>query len=167
MNTLGSKIFGLLVIVLLGTLAYVTLFSGGLGKAPDIQIKTASNQMISLDQPMKPVLVNFWATSCPGCVSEMPHLAQIKRQFGDKFELVAVSMDYDPQEQVEKFISNHHYPFSYIMDKDGKMAKAFGGVLLTPTSFLIAPNGNIVYQKVGELDYDIVTKKLQQMTPDL
>lgn len=166
MNSLGSKLFSLLVVALLATLIYVTVFSGN-GQAPDIQVKTANHQTLNLSKPMKPVLVNFWATTCPGCVAEMPHLADIKKKFGDKFELVAVSMDYDPEDQVKKFMANHGYPFTYIMDKTGSMAKAFGGVMLTPTSFLIAPNGNIVYQKVGELDYAIVNKKLEEMTPDL
>ncbi|BBN60181.1 peroxiredoxin family protein [Hydrogenovibrio marinus] len=166
MNSLGSKLFSLLVVVLLAALIYVTVFSGN-GQAPDIQVKTASNQTLNLSKPMKPVLVNFWATTCPGCVAEMPHLADMKKKFGDKFELVAVSMDYDPEDQVKKFMANHSYPFTYIMDKTGSMAKAFGGVMLTPTSFLIAPNGNIVYQKVGEIDYAIVNKKLAEMTPDL
>lgn len=167
MNNIGSKLFGILVLVLLGTLLYLTVFSEGLGKAPDITVKTAQGERIQLNKPMKPVLVNFWATTCPGCIAEMPHLAQMKRKFGDKFELVAVSMNYDPAEQVQKFIAKNPYPFSFVRDSDGKIAEAFGGVLLTPTSFLIAPNGNIVYQKIGEVDFDIVTERIKKMTPDL
>jgi len=166
MKSIGSKIFGFLVIILLGTLLYVTVF-GLEKKAPELQIQTASNETLALNRPMKPVLVNFWATSCPGCIAEMPELAKMKRKFGDKFELVAISMDYDPPEQVKKFISKNNFPFSFVMDSQGEMAKAFGGVLLTPTSFLIAPNGNIVYQKVGEVDFALVTKRIQNMTPDL
>lgn len=167
MNKIGSKLFGILVLVLLGTLLYLTVFSEGLGKAPEITVKTAQGESIQLNKPMKPILVNFWATTCPGCISEMPHLAQMKRKFGDKFELVAVSMNYDPAEQVQKFIAKNPYPFSFVQDTDGKIAEAFGGVLLTPTSFLIAPNGNIVYQKIGEVDFDIVTERIKKMTPDL
>ncbi|MDG4813329.1 TlpA disulfide reductase family protein [Hydrogenovibrio sp. 3SP14C1] len=167
MNKIGSKLFGILVLLLLGTLLYLTVFSDGLGKAPEITVKTAQGESIQLNKPMKPVLVNFWATTCPGCITEMPHLAQMKRKFGDKFELVAVSMNYDPAEQVKKFIAKNPYPFSFVQDIDGKIAEAFGGVLLTPTSFLIAPNGNIVYQKIGEVDFDIVTERIKKMTPDL
>lgn len=167
MNKIGSKLFGILVLLLLGTLLYLTVFSDGLGKAPEITVKTAQGESIQLNKPMKPVLVNFWATTCPGCITEMPHLAQMKRKFGDKFELVAVSMNYDPAEQVEKFIAKNPYPFSFVSDTDGKIAEAFGGVLLTPTSFLIAPNGNIVYQKIGEVDFDLVAQRIKKMTPDL
>jgi len=167
MNKIGSKLFGILVLLLLGTLLYLTVFSDGLGKAPKMTVKTAQGESIQLNKPMKPVLVNFWATTCPGCITEMPHLAQMKQKFGDKFELIAVSMNYDPAEQVEKFIAKNPYPFSFVSDTDGKIAEAFGGVLLTPTSFLIAPNGNIVYQKIGEVDFDLVAQRIKKMTPDL
>lgn len=167
MNNLGSKLFGLLVIVLLGALLYFTVFSDGLGKAPDVTVKNVQGQTINLSQPKKPVLVNFWATSCPGCIAEMPHLAQMKNTLGDRFELVAVSMQYDPADQVQKFIETNPYPFIFVKDSDGKIAQAFGEVLLTPTSFLIAPNGNIVYRQVGEVQFDLVSERIKQMSPQL
>lgn len=167
MQNMARKLFGILVLGLIGSLVYLTVFSDGLGKAPAITVKTAQGQMLELDRPMKPVMVTFWATTCSGCIAEMPHLAKIKQQFGDKFELVAVSMEYDPAEQVEKFTAKNPYPFSFVKDTEGKIASAFGEVLLTPTSYLIAPNGNIKYRKVGEVDFDWVVQTLDQMTPDL
>lgn len=167
MKNIGGKIFGVLVIGLLATLLYFTIFSDGLGKGPDITIKTAQGQSINLSKPMKPILVNFWATSCPGCIKEMPELAKMKLALGDRFELVAVSMDYDPAEQVQNFIKNNPYPFIFKMDTDGAIAKAFGNILLTPTSFLIAPNGKIVYKHIGEVHFDLVTERIKQMSPQL
>jgi len=167
MQNIGSKLFGLLVVALLATLLYFTVFSDGLGKAPNITVNDAQGQTIDLSQPQKPILVNFWATSCPGCIAEMPHLAEMKNKLGDRFELVAVSMDYDPEAQVQKFIQNNPYPFIFVSDKEGKIAKAFGDILLTPTSFLIAPNGNIVYKQIGEVKFDLVTERIKQMSPQL
>lgn len=167
MKNLGGKLFGAIVVVLLGTLLYLTVFSDGLGKAPNITVNTSNNTSLNLTKPMKPVLVNFWATTCPGCITEMPHLAEMKNKFGDKFEIVAVSMDYDPADQVQRFLAKNPFPFSFVMDTDGEIAKAFGGVLLTPTSFLIAPNGNIVYRIIGEVEFEKVTDMVTKMTPDL
>lgn len=167
MQNVGSKLFGGLVVVLLGALLYFTVFSDGLGKAPAVNISAPDGQIINLEKPMKPVLVNFWATSCPGCISEMPDMAKMKQELGDRFEIVAISMNYDPKEQVEKFIQANPYPFIFTMDTDGAIAKAFGEVLLTPTSFLIAPNGNIVYQKIGIIDFEPVTERIKQMSPQL
>lgn len=167
MQNIGGKIFGVLVVGLLAALLYLTVFSDGLGQAPDIKIKNAQGQTITLSKPLKPVLVNFWATSCPGCIKEMPDLAKMKHALGDRFELIAISMDYDPAEQVQTFIKNNPYPFVFVMDSDGEMAKAFGNILLTPTSFLIAPNGKIVYKQIGEVHFDKVAERIKQMSPQL
>ncbi|HHS99496.1 MAG TPA: TlpA family protein disulfide reductase, partial [Thiomicrospira sp.] len=70
-------------------------------------------------------------------------------------------------EQVEKFIKANPYPFTFVMDTDGKLAKAFGDILLTPTSFLIAPNGKIVYQQVGEVQFEMVTERIKQLSPQI
>ncbi len=162
---MGQKLLITIVVLLLGALAYVTLFTDGLGKAPDITVTTLDGQKIALGKPGKPVLVNFWATTCPGCIAEMPHLAEMKQKLGDRFTLVAVAMAYDPLNQVKNYIKAHDYPFAFVHDSDGQIAQAFGGVSLTPTSFLIAPNGNIVYKKVGEVDYDLVRQRIEQMSP--
>ncbi|NPA72652.1 MAG: TlpA family protein disulfide reductase [Gammaproteobacteria bacterium] len=165
MQNIGGKIFGALVIGLLGTLLYLTVFSDGLGKGPDINITNSQGQSFNLSKPMKPVLINFWATSCPGCIKEMPDLAKMKQALGNRFELVAVSMSYDPSEQVDQFIKRNPYPFIFIKDSDEAIAKAFGGILLTPTSFLIAPNGKIVYQQIGEVHFEQVAERIKQMSP--
>jgi len=162
-----KNIFGFLVVGLLGTLLYLTVFSDGLGKGPDIAVKNNQGETFNLSKPMKPVLVSFWATSCPGCIKEMPDLAKMKHALGDRFEIVAVSMDYDPADQVTKFIKANNYPFIYVMDTDGNIAKAFGDVLLTPTNFLIAPNGKIVYHIVGEVHFDKVAERIKQLSPQL
>lgn len=167
MQNIAGKLFGGLVVILLGSLLYFTVFSDGLGKAPAVQITAPDGQVIHLEKPLKPVLVNFWATSCPGCISEMPEMAKMKQALGDRFEIVAISMDYDPKEQVEKFVQANPYPFIFTMDTDGSMSKAFGDIKLTPTSFLIAPNGNIVYQKIGIIDFEPVTERIKQMSPQL
>ena len=165
MENIGSKIFGILVIGLLGSLLYFTVFSDGLGQAPQVKVTTSNGETLELNKPLKPVLVNFWATSCPSCIKEMPEFEKMKQKLGDRFELVAVSMDYDPVEQVEKFIKANPYPFTFVMDTDGSIAQAFGDIKLTPTSFLVAPNGKIVYRQVGEVKFDMVSERIKQMSP--
>lgn len=167
MQNIGGKIFGVLVVGLLATLLYFTVFSDGLGKGPDINIQTSQGETINLSKPMKPILLNFWATSCPGCIKEMPDLAKMKHALGDRFEIVAVSMSYDPSEQVDNFLKNNSYPFIFKKDTDGSIAKALGDILLTPTSFLIAPNGKIVYKQIGEVQFDLVTERIKQLSPQI
>ena len=131
--------------------------------APAVTVTTLSGQQVALNQPDRPVLVNFWATTCPGCIAEMPHLAEMKRRLGNAFDIVAIAMAYDPPDQVKKFIAAHRYPFLYAHDTDGRLAQAFGGVSLTPTSYLISPDGKIVYFKIGEVEYARVAQLIQSM----
>ncbi len=166
MKNIGSKIFGLFVLSLLGTLLYLTVFSDdGLGSAPDITIPISETRDLHLNKPMRPIIVLFWATSCPPCIEKMPYLADMKQRLGGRFEIVAIAMDYDPEKHIESFLAANDFPFIFINDKYGTMAKDFGGVLLTPTSFLIAPNGRIVYRRIGDMDLEQVEKRIIQMSP--
>lgn len=149
-------------------LALALIASGCDGnKAPKLEVALNSGETINLNLPKKPILVNFWATSCPGCIAEMPHLTQLKNELGDRFEILAISMDYDPVEQVDAFIKANNYPFNFIKDLDGGYSQAFGGIKLTPTNFLVAPNGNIVYQKIGDPDFAFLKRRIEQLSPQL
>jgi thiol-disulfide isomerase/thioredoxin len=163
MKSLSTKLFAGLVLILIGSLLYFTL-SGG-EKAPAIQAQLNTGEQISLNLPKKPIIVNFWATSCPSCVAKMPDLAKLKEEFGDRFEILAISMDYDPKNQVDAFVRANPYPFNFIQDTDGAFSEAFGQIRLTPTTFLIAPNGNIVYRKIGDSDFAFLRERIEQLSP--
>jgi thiol-disulfide isomerase/thioredoxin len=165
MKNLSTQLFAGLVIALIAAVLFFTL-SGG-EKAPNVQVSLANGEQIAFNLPKKPILVNFWATSCPSCVSKMPGLAELKNQLGDRFEIVAISMDYDPANQVDAFIKANPYPFNFIKDTDGALSKAFGDIKLTPTTFLIAPNGNIVYRKIGDSDFNFLRNRIEQLSPQL
>ena len=123
--------------------------------APAATFTTLEGKSISLaDLRGKIVLVNFWATSCPGCVKEMPDLAATYNQYKNRgFEVVAVAMSYDPPNYVANFAKTHQLPFPVAIDADGAHARAFGNVQLTPTSFIIGKDGRVVEEKLGDLDF--------------
>ncbi len=98
----------------------------------------------------KVVLVNFWATSCSSCVAEMPDLVATYQKFRHEgFETVAVAMHYDPPAFVQEFAASRQLPFSVSLDQQGVMAEAFGGVRVTPTTFLINKEGQVVKTWLG------------------
>lgn len=123
--------------------------------APAATFTTLDGKPIVLSELRgKVVLVNFWATSCPGCIKEMPGLIQTYNQYKDKgFEIVAVAMSYDPPNYVANFVQTRRLPFPVALDVNGEHARAFGNVQLTPTSFIIGKDGDILEQKLGELDF--------------
>ena len=112
----------------------------------------------------KVTLVNFWATSCTTCVAEMPELIDTYKQFKNQgFETVAVAMSYDAPSYVVNFAKTRQLPFKVAIDNTGAVAKAWGGIELTPTTFLIDKHGAIVKRYVGPPDF----KELHQLLAQL
>lgn len=131
--------------------------------APNVTFNTLDGQQIELEQLRgRPVLVNFWATTCPSCMEEMPHLMELYDELHpDGFEMVGVAMAYDPPNQVLELSEAVKLPYNISLDIDYAIADAFGDVRLTPTSFLIDPEGKIVLHKLGMLDMSSLRKQIK------
>jgi peroxiredoxin len=109
--------------------------------------------LTSADLRGKVTLVNFWATTCVSCVKEMPALAETYLKYKDRgYETVAVAMSYDPPEWVVNFASTRQLPFKVALDNTGELAKSWGDVTLTPTTYLVDKKGQIVKRYLGEPD---------------
>ena len=140
------------VLAIAGALFFALMDRPG---APAVTFTTLEGKPIVLDELRgKVVLVNFWATSCPGCIKEMPDMVESYKLYRDRgFEIIAVAMRYDPPNYVLNFVQTRQLPFPVALDVDGAHARAFGNVQLTPTSFIIGKDGRILEQKLGELDF--------------
>ena len=134
---------GLFILLLVTVTGWLWLSPQGLTMAPTVTFKTIDGRQINLqDLRGNPVLVTFWATTCPGCIKEMPHLISLYKELSqDGFEIIGVAMSYDPPNRVIELINKRRVSYPIALDPDGSIAKAFDNVLLTPTSFLISPEG--------------------------
>lgn len=151
-KSLKTLILAVLLLAVAGALG-VALTSKP--QAPASTFTTLEGKPVSLESLRgKIVLVNFWATSCPGCVAEMPHLIETYNEFHKRgFEIVAVAMQYDPPSYVANFVQTRGLPFPVALDVDGSHAKDFGDVAVTPTAFLIGKNGEVLQQTLGDVDF--------------
>jgi peroxiredoxin len=124
-------------------------------RAPDVRFVTLSGSNLSTaDLRGKVVLVNFWATSCVSCVEEMPKMVEAWRKFSPRgYQMVAVAMSYDHPNLVADFAQQRALPFEVALDADGALARSFGNVAATPTTFLIDRRGRIVKRYLGEPDW--------------
>jgi peroxiredoxin len=112
----------------------------------------------------KVVLVNFWATSCVTCVAEMPKLVQTHQQFQQRgYETLAVAMSYDPPAYVVNFSQSRQLPFKVAIDNTGAIAKAWGDIKITPTTYLVNKRGEIVKQYVGEPDFAALQQLIEKL----
>jgi peroxiredoxin len=99
----------------------------------------------------KVVMVNFWATSCSTCIAEMPRMIETYNKYNKQgLEFVAVAMSYDPPNYVVNYAETRQLPFHVALDVQGRLAQAFGDVKLTPTTYVIDKQGNVLKRYVGE-----------------
>jgi peroxiredoxin len=100
------------------------------------------------------VLVNFWATDCVTCIKEMPDITATYNKYrAQGFETIAVAMRHDPPNYVLNYVDKNKLPFTVALDPMGELAKAFGEVKLTPTTFVIDRQGKVVTRILGEPDF--------------
>lgn len=136
--------------------------------APRVSYTTIKGERLSSDDLKgKVVLVNFWATDCPGCIREMPALVATHHKYHERgFETIAVAMSYDPPNYVVNFAEKNALPFKVVLDIKADIARAFGGVTLTPTSFLLDKQGKVVHKILGEPDFaklhQLIEKKMKE-----
>ena len=160
-----EKIIALFVIALVGVLGFVWFSPSGLKPAPEVAFNFVDGRKLTMQELKgRPVLVTFWATSCSGCVKEIPHLAELYQEMAPRgLEIIGVAMAYDPPNHVMTMRKEKAIPYPIALDIDSKIALAFGDIKLTPTSFLIDPNGQIVKQKIGEMDMTLVKQRILGM----
>lgn len=136
-------------------------------RAPDFTFSIIDGRRIRLeDLRGRPVLVQFWATSCPTCRKEMPSLAALYNDLhGKGLELIAVAMPYDPPNRVLEMSREKQFPYPVALDVMGKAMTAFGDISLTPTTLLIGPDGRIIRRQIGEMDFDVLRRQINALLP--
>ena len=122
------------------------------------------SQQTTADMHGKVTLVNFWATSCTTCVAEMPQLVETYNKYQARgFDTLAVAMSYDPPSYVVNFAQTRKLPFKVALDNTGAVAKAWGDIQLTPTTFIVNKRGEIVKSYVGAPNFGELHQLLEKL----
>ena len=120
--------------------------------APDFQLQDLDGQTISLsDFRGRPVLLNFWATGCIPCRSEMSYIQEIYQQHSDTSSSSLVVLTINPGEShstVEEFMDFYHLSLPVLFDTKGVVWQGYN-IQYIPTTFLIYPDGTIREKVIG------------------
>lgn len=145
--------------------AAIWLMPVGLREAPPLVGQTLDGRTLTLLQFRgKPVLVAFWATTCPACIEEMPHLIELYRDLNPRgLEIIGVAMAYDPPEQVRALTQQRQIPYPIVLDSQSQIAREFDNVRLTPTTVLISPDGRIMQYRLGMLDMPKLRETIENL----
>ncbi|MDO8719055.1 MAG: TlpA disulfide reductase family protein [Polaromonas sp.] len=150
--------------LVLGGAAFLSSCSGAQAAPESTFVLLDGSKQTTADLKGKVTLVNFWATSCVTCVAEMPKLIATHNKYKTQgYDTLAVAMSYDPPSYVVNFAQTRQLPFNVAIDNTGTVAKAWGDVQLTPTTFLVNKRGQIVKQFVGEPDFDALHTLIEKL----
>ena len=97
-----------------------------------------------------PMVVNLWASWCVPCRSEAPLFTEAHRQLGDEVRFIGIATE-DSQVDAEAFLAEFSMTFENYFDRTGDV-KAWVGSVGLPTTFFVAPGGEIVSTVFGVID---------------
>ncbi len=143
----------------------LTLWGCSGDRAPESTFVLLDGSKVTSQQLQGKVsLVNFWSTSCTTCVAEMPELVATYNKFKDRgYVTLAVAMSYDPPSYVVNFAQSRQLPFQVAIDNTGAVAREWGDIKLTPTTFLVNKRGEIVKRFVGTPDFAELHKLIEKL----
>lgn len=131
----------------------IRTFDGSIA-AVDFAVPALDGEMQRLsDYRGEFIFLNFWATWCPPCREEMPSMEYLRAELADEpFRIVAVNLQ-ENAAVVQRFIEEHGFQFSVLLDASGRVATNYG-VRGLPTSYFISPSGTVLGTLVGIRHWD-------------
>ena len=134
--------------------------------APDFTVVDRNGAEVRLsDFRGKPVVLNFWASWCGPCKSEMPEFEEAWKQYGDEIHFVLVNLTDGSQETVESasaYIDGQGYTFPIYFDTSYSAAMAYG-VNGVPVTYFIDEAGNLVAYGQGALSAETLQRGIDMI----
>jgi peroxiredoxin len=94
----------------------------------------------------------------------MPALVDTYNKYREQgFETVAVAMSYDPPDWVANFATSRQLPFHVALDNTGDIARDWGEVRLTPTTYIVDKQGRIVKRYLGEPNFTALHQLIEKL----
>lgn len=131
-----------------------------INKGSQIKLKDLNGKTVSLDDfKGKKVFLNFWATWCPPCKSEMPDIQKLYEENKNANFIIITVNTGDEKEKVIDFMKSNNYTFNVLLDINNELASKYN-IFSIPTSFFIDKDGTIIHKINGPLTKDEMKKYL-------
>ena len=147
--------------------------TANLPSEPDVTFKNLEGQDVALARfKGKVVVVNFWATWCEPCQTEIPWMIGFQQKYADRgFTLLGVAMDDEGKSIVEPYVEKtqfdvdgHSMTMNYpIVLGNDDLASKFGGLIGLPTTIVITRDGKIHKRFIGIVSHDELEKEIKAL----
>lgn|SRR5690606_15523734 len=133
--------------------------------AQDFTLPTLNGEPVSLsDSKGKITIVNFWATWCPPCREEMPHMQSFYEKHHEEVEILAVNvtnMD-DGRPAIEQFVQEHELTFPILLDESGEVGLTYE-IMTLPTSYILDAEGRVFQKIIGAMDEQVMNELVEAL----
>lgn len=156
--------------ILILVLAGVILFSASscaraLGKkAPNFSLEDTNHATVRLsDYENDVIILNFFATWCPPCRTEIPDFVELVDDYGDRdLTIIGISVDRGGVEVLNEFIAEYNINYPVLLD-DGIVSDEYGPIRSIPATFIIDRKGNIVEKIIGSRTKDYFERLIKPL----
>ena len=135
--------------------------------APDFTMLDMNGETVSLSSFFgEPIVVNFWATWCPPCASELPHFDKAAAEYEGKVRFLMVNLTdgrRDTVESAKAYVEERGYTFPLYFDTESSGAIAYA-VYSIPLTVFIDADGNIQASRVGAMNEEMLYDYLEELT---
>lgn len=135
-------------------------------RAPDFTAYDAEGNAVQLsDYFGKPLVLNFWASWCGPCKSEMPEFQQAFEERTDvAFLLVNMTTGRETQADAQALLEQEGYTFPVLFDLDADAAMTYG-VYSLPTTYFLDAEGDLVAWAQGAIDGETLQRGIEMILP--
>ena len=136
--------------------------------APDFTVYNAEGNEITLSALMdgKPTVLNFWASWCGPCRSEMPHIQEAYERLGGEVSFVMINMtdgQRETQESAEEYMAESGWTFPIYFDSDYDAAMTYGAYSL-PQTYFIDADGRLIAAARGSMSAEVLQSGIDMIT---
>ena len=132
-----------LLFVISNIISYIRQPELGSTQLPKIEVELIDGSMFK-HQEGKPLVLHFWATSCPACKLEAPNIETISKEY----EVLTIALHSGSDEHIKTYMKDNKFSFRVLNDSEGIWGKTFK-VEVYPTTFIYDAKGELRFTEVG------------------
>ena len=137
-----------------------------LAQAVDMPLSAVNGSKTNLDRYQgKWLVVNYWATWCLPCLTEMPELQSFHNENVDSAMVVGINAENISQQRLQTFLDDYFITYPNFVSGPTQQSE-LGLIPGLPTTFLVTPAGEVVARQVGPVTREMIEQFIQKWQPE-